>query len=62
MSTTKVYQQCWEERAGCCAQEGAPNNTILLPNKLVYFIYLFWIHLFRVGLLWHTIGIYHSAI
>ena len=47
-STSKVYQQYWKEWAGWCTR--APK----LANFLV--------HLFQVGLAWHTIGIYHSAI
>ena len=57
MSTSKVYQQCWKEWAGWCAQQGLPNNAISAP-KLANFL----LHLFQVGLAWHTIGIYHSAI
>ena len=57
LSTSKVYQQCWKEWAGWCAQQGVPNNAISaskLGNILV--------HLFQVCLAWHTIGIHHSAI
>ena len=57
MSTSKVYQQCWEEWVGWCAQQGLPNNAISAP-KLANFL----LHLFQVGLAWHTIGIYDSAI
>ena len=53
----KVYQQCWKEWAGWCARQGLPNNAISAP-KLANFL----LHLFQVGLAWHTIGIYHSAI
>ena len=56
-STSRVYQQCWREWAGWCAQQGLPNNAISAP-KLANFL----LHLFQVGLAWHTIGIYHSAI
>ena len=45
-----------EEWAGWCAQQGLPNNAISAP-KLANFL----LHLFQVGLAWHTIGIYHSA-
>ena len=54
---SKVYQQCWKEWAGWCAQEGVPNNAISVPKLADFLINLFW-----VGLAWHTIGIYHSAI
>ena len=57
MSTSRVYQQCWKEWAGWCAQQGLPNDAISAP-KLANFL----LHLFQVGLAWHTIGIYHSAI
>ena len=57
MSTSRVYQQCWKEWAGWCARQGLPNNAISAP-KLANFL----LHLFQVGLAWHTIGIYHSAI
>ena len=56
-STSKVYQQCWKEWAGWRAQQGLPNNTVS-ASKLENFL----VHLFWVGLAWHTIGIYHSAI
>ena len=57
MSMSQVYQQCWREWAGWCAQQGLPNNAISAP-KLANFL----LHLFQVGLAWHTIGIYHLAI
>ena len=57
MSTSKVYQQCWKEWVSWCAQWGLPNNAISTP-KLANFL----LHLFQVGLAWHTIGIYCSAI
>ena len=57
MSMSKVYQQCWKEWAGWCARQGSSNNAISAP-KLANFLLL----LFQVGLAWHTIGIYHSAI
>ena len=57
MSTSKVYQQCWKEWASLGAQQGLSNNAISAP-KLANFL----LHLFQVGLAWHTIGIYHSAI
>ena len=57
VSTSKVYQQCWKEWAGWCAQLGVPNNAISAP-KLANFL----VHLFQIGLAWHTIGIYPSAI
>ena len=44
---TKVYLQCWKEKAGWCAQEGVQNNAISVP-KLADFV----LHLFRVGLIW----------
>ena len=57
MSMSRVYQQCWREWAGWCARQGLPNNAISAP-KLANFL----LHLFQVGLAWHTIGIYHLAI
>ena len=57
VSMSKVYLQCWKEWAGWCAQEGIPSNVISAP-KLADFL----VHLLRVGLAWHTIGIYYSAI
>ena len=56
-STSKVYQQCWKEWEGWCAQQGLPINTISAP-KLANFL----LHLFQVSLTWCTIGIYYSAI
>ena len=56
-SMSRVYQQCWKEWASWCAQQALPNNAISAP-KLANFL----LHLFQVGLAWHTIGIYHSAI
>ena len=57
MSMSRVYQQCWKEWAGWCAQQGLPNNAISAP-KLANFCYI----CFQVGLAWHTIGIYCFAI
>ena len=54
---SKVYQLCWKEWSGWCAQVDVPNNAIYAP-KLADIL----VHLFRAGLAWHTIGIYHSAI
>ena len=56
-SMSRVYQQCWREWASWCAQQGLPNNAISAP-KLANFL----LHLFQVGLDWHTIGIYLSPI
>ena len=56
-SMSRVYQQFWREWASWCAQQGLPNNAIS-ATKLANFL----LHLFQVGLAWHTIGIYHSAI
>ena len=56
--TSKVYQQCWKEWAGQCAQQGLTNNAISAP-KLAN---LFLLHLLQDCLAWCTIGIYHSAI
>ena len=56
-STPRVYQQCWKEWAGWCARQGLPNNAISAPNLTNFLL-----HLFQVGLAWHTIGIYCSAI
>ena len=53
----RFYQQCWKEWASWGAQQGLSNNAISAP-KLANFL----LHLFQVGLAWHTIGIYHSAI
>ena len=39
MSTSRVYQQCWREWAGWCAQQGLPNNAISAP-KLANFCYI----------------------
>ena len=55
-STLKVYQQCWKEWAGWCAQEGVQSNAISTP-KLADFL----VQLFRVGLAWPTACIYCSA-
>ena len=41
---SKVYQQCWKEWAGWCAQQGVPNNAISAP-KLANFL----LHIFQVG-------------
>ena len=57
MSTSRVYQQCWKEWAGWCAQQGLPSNALSAP-KLANIL----LHLFQVGLAWCTIGIYQSAI
>ena len=57
VSTSKVYQQCWKEWASWCAQQHVPNNPISAP-KLDNFL----VHLFQVGLAWHTIGVYHSSL
>ena len=35
-STLEVYQQCWKEWAGLCAQQGVLHNAISAP-KLAYF-------------------------
>ena len=43
--------------AGWCPGQGVPNHAISAP-KLANFL----VHLFQDGLVWHTIGIYHSAI
>ena len=56
-SASRVYQQCWKEWAKWCAQQGLPNSALSAP-KLAKFL----LHLFQVGLAWHTIGISHSAI
>ena len=55
--TRKVYQQCLMEWAGYCAQEGIPNNATS-ASKLAEFV----VHLFKLRLVWHTIGTYHSVI
>ena len=57
MSTSRVYQLCWKEWTSWCAQQGLPNDAIS-ASKLANFL----LHLFQVGLAWHTIGIYHSVI
>ena len=53
----KVYQQCWKEWAGWCAQQDVPQNAISVPKLANFFV-----HLFQVGLAWHAIGIYCSVI
>ena len=55
--TINVYQQSWKEWTGWCAGEVVPNNAISSP-KLADFLG----HLFRVGLAWHTIGIYSPGV
>ena len=40
VSTSKVYQQCWKEWAGWCAQQGLPINAISAP-KLAIFWFIF---------------------
>ena len=55
--TSKFYQQCWKEWAGWCIQQDVPINAISAP-KLANVL----LHLFQVGLVWCTIGVYHSAI
>ena len=45
------------EWAGWCPEQGVPNSAISAPNLANFLV-----HLFQVGLAWHTIGIYHSAI
>ena len=57
VSTSKVYQQCWKEWVGWCAQQGLPNIAIPAPKLANFLVYLF-----QVGVVWHTIGIYDSAI
>ena len=52
-SVTKIYKQCWKEWLGWWALEGVPHNAISGP-RLAYFL----VHLFGVGLVWHTICIY----
>ena len=46
-----------EEWASRCARQGLPNNAISAPT-----LKNFLLHLFQVGLAWHTTGIYCSAI
>ena len=53
----RVYQKCWKEWARWCARQSLPDNALSAP-KLANFL----LHFFQVGLAWHTIGIYHSAI
>ena len=57
MSTLRVYQQCWKEWASWCVRKDLPNDAIS-ASKLANILF----HSFQVGLAWHTIGIYHSAI
>ena len=40
VSMSKVYQQCWKEWAGWCAQEGVPNSAISAP-KLANFVHIY---------------------
>ena len=49
-----VLEKKW---ASWCIQQGLPNNAIFAP-KLANIL----LHLFHVGLAWHTISIYCSAI
>ena len=42
-STTKVYQQCWKERVGWCAEEGVPNNAISAPKLAGFGVWLVWL-------------------
>ena len=56
-STTKVYKWCWKEWVVRCAQEGVSNSAIFAP-ELAHFL----VHIFRVGLAWHTISIYYTAL
>ena len=56
-SMSRVYQQYWKEWVSWCARQGLPNNAISAP-KLANVL----LHLFQVGLAWHSIGIYLSAI
>ena len=56
-SMSKVYQQCWKEWTDWCARQSLPNNAISAPTLANVLL-----HLFQVGLAWHTIGIYRSAI
>ena len=37
--TSKIYQQCWKEWAGCCAQQGLPISA-LSATKLANFCYI----------------------
>ena len=57
ISTAKVYLQCWKEWAGWCTQQGVLHNAISAP-KLANSLS----HLYQVGLAWHTIDKYCSAI
>ena len=41
-----------EKWAGWCTWQGVPNNTISAPTLAGFLV-----HLFKVGLAWHTIGI-----
>ena len=56
-STRKIYQQYFKEWAGCCAQEGVPNNVISAPEVADVLV-----HLFMIGLAWCQIGIYNLVI
>ena len=42
---------------GQLVQDSVPNNAISAPKLADFLVHLFW-----VGLAWHTSGIYHSAI
>ena len=57
MSIIRAYQQHWKQWARWCAKQGVPNNAISAP-KLPDFL----APLFRVGLVWCTIGVHHSAV
>ena len=37
-STSRVYQRCWKEWAGWCAQQGLQNNVISAPKLANFFV------------------------
>ena len=54
-STSWVYQQCWREWAGWCAQQGLPNNAISAPKLANFLLHLFrwdWPGIPLVSIIW----------
>ena len=41
MSTSKVYQQCWKEWAGWCAEQGLLNNAVSASTLANFLLHLF---------------------
>ena len=51
VSMSKVYQKCWKEWAGWCAQQGVPNNVISSPKLANVLVHLFQVCLAYIILL-----------